>query len=94
MADSTSIKRLVMRLLLMVVVMFAFGFALVPLYDVMCKAFGINGKTAGQYEGAQVVDTFYVKDMFGLKLHSAAKRDGLEKKLRAAIADGAKRAEA
>ena len=40
MADSTSIKRLVMRLLLMVVVMFAFGFALVPLYDVMCKAFG------------------------------------------------------
>ena len=57
MADSTSIKRLVMRLLLMVVVMLAFGFALVPLYDVMCKAFGINGKTAGQYEGAQVVDT-------------------------------------
>jgi [protein-PII] uridylyltransferase len=44
--------------------------------------------------GAQVVDSFYVKDMFGLKLHSAAKRDALEKKLRAAIADGAKRAEA
>lgn len=57
MADSTSIKRLVIRLLLMVVVMFAFGFALVPIYDVMCKAFGINGKTAGQYEGEQVVDT-------------------------------------
>jgi [protein-PII] uridylyltransferase len=44
--------------------------------------------------GAQVVDSFYVKDMFGLKLHSEAKRDALEKKLRAAIADGAKRAEA
>ncbi|RJL05178.1 [protein-PII] uridylyltransferase [Paracoccus aestuarii] len=44
--------------------------------------------------GAQVVDSFYVKDMFGLKLHSHAKRDGLEKKLRAAIADGVKRAEA
>lgn len=44
--------------------------------------------------GAQVVDSFYVKDMFGLKLHSAAKRDALEKKLRAAMADGAKRAEA
>lgn len=56
MSESTSIKRLVMRLLLMVVVMFAFGFALVPIYDVMCKAFGINGKTAGQYEGEQVVD--------------------------------------
>ncbi|MGZ3216439.1 [protein-PII] uridylyltransferase [Paracoccus sp. T5] len=44
--------------------------------------------------GAQVVDSFYVKDMFGLKLHSPAKRDALEKKLRAAIADGVKRAEA
>ncbi|MBU3030424.1 [protein-PII] uridylyltransferase [Paracoccus sp. XHP0099] len=44
--------------------------------------------------GAQVVDSFYVKDMFGLKLHSEAKRNMLEKKLRQAIADGAKRAEA
>ena len=50
------LKRLVSRLLVMVVVMFAFGFALVPLYDVMCKAFGINGKTAGAYAGTQVVD--------------------------------------
>ena len=56
MSSSTPIKRLVLRLLLMVVVMFAFGFALVPIYDVMCRAFGINGKTAGQYEGEQVVD--------------------------------------
>ena len=51
-----SLKRLVLRLLLLTVVMFAFGFALVPLYDVMCRAFGINGKTAGQYEGSQVSD--------------------------------------
>ncbi|WP_419182371.1 [protein-PII] uridylyltransferase [Paracoccus saliphilus] len=43
--------------------------------------------------GAQVVDSFYVKDMFGLKLHSETKRLSLEKKLRSAIADGAKRAE-
>ncbi len=43
--------------------------------------------------GAQVVDSFYVKDMFGLKLHSASKRESLEKKLRQAIADGARRAE-
>jgi cytochrome c oxidase assembly protein subunit 11 len=53
MADSISMK-LVTRLLGVVVAMFAFGFALVPIYDVMCKAFGINGKTAGQYEGEQV----------------------------------------
>ena len=42
--------------------------------------------------GEQVVDTFYVKDMFGLKLHSRVKRDLIEKKLRLAIADGAERA--
>lgn len=43
--------------------------------------------------GAQVVDTFYVKDMFGLKLHQQAKREALEKKLRQAIKDGTERAE-
>lgn len=50
------LKPLITRLLLVVVVMFAFGFALVPLYDVMCKAFGINGKTGGAYSGAQMID--------------------------------------
>ena len=44
--------------------------------------------------GVQVVDTFYVKDMFGLKLHSRAKQEALEKKLRAAIAAGSERARA
>ncbi len=43
--------------------------------------------------GAQVVDTFYVKDMFGLKLHTKSKQDALEKKLRQAIAEGAERAQ-
>ncbi|MBV7394857.1 [protein-PII] uridylyltransferase [Mameliella alba] len=42
--------------------------------------------------GEQVVDSFYVKDMFGLKLHSKVKRDLIEKKLRAAIEEGAERA--
>ena len=42
--------------------------------------------------GAQVVDTFYVKDMFGLKLHARARQDALERKLRQAIDDGAARA--
>lgn len=44
--------------------------------------------------GAQVVDSFYVKDMFGLKLHTKAKRDSLERKLRQAITEGAERARA
>ena len=56
MSNVHSIKGLVARLLLIVVVMFAFGFALVPLYEVMCRAFGINGKTGGQYQGSQVID--------------------------------------
>nr|WP_245972448.1 [protein-PII] uridylyltransferase [Rhodovulum robiginosum] len=42
--------------------------------------------------GAQVVDSFYVKDMFGLKLYSRARREALEKKLRAAIERGDDRA--
>ena len=42
--------------------------------------------------GAQVIDTFYVKDMFGLKLHAKHRQDALEKKLREAIARVAERA--
>ncbi|WP_281825059.1 [protein-PII] uridylyltransferase [Jannaschia rubra] len=42
--------------------------------------------------GEQVVDSFYVKDLFGLKLMSKAKQDALEKKLRAAITRAAERA--
>jgi predicted amino acid-binding ACT domain protein len=36
--------------------------------------------------GAQVVDVFYVKDMFGLKLHTRSRQQSLERKLRDAIA--------
>ncbi|MCH2163208.1 MAG: [protein-PII] uridylyltransferase [Marinovum sp.] len=43
--------------------------------------------------GEQVVDTFYVKDMFGLKLHDGRKQNSLDAKLRAAITEGAQRAE-
>jgi [protein-PII] uridylyltransferase len=43
--------------------------------------------------GAQVVDSFYVKDMFGLKLHAKSKQEALERKLRQAIAEGAERAQ-
>ncbi len=44
--------------------------------------------------GAQVVDTFYVKDMFGLKLHVKSKQEALERKLRQAITEGVERARA
>ena len=42
--------------------------------------------------GAQAVDTFYVKDMFGLRIHSRAKQTVIERKLREAIEAGAERA--
>ena len=42
--------------------------------------------------GEQVVDAFYVQEMFGLKLHAANKQKTLEKKLREAIEKGAERA--
>lgn len=42
--------------------------------------------------GEQVVDTFYVKDMFGLKYYSESKQKSLERKLREAIERGAERA--
>lgn len=41
-------NRLVTHLLLVVVAMFGFGFALVPLYDVFCEVTGLNGKTSGE----------------------------------------------
>ncbi|MFV0493295.1 MAG: [protein-PII] uridylyltransferase [Pseudorhodobacter sp.] len=43
--------------------------------------------------GAQVVDSFYVKDMFGLKLQTSGKQEALERKLRQAITEGAERAQ-
>lgn len=39
-------------LLAIVVLMFGFGFMLVPLYDVFCEITGLNGKTQGPYQGA------------------------------------------
>ena len=61
-----SLKKLVTRLLLVVAAMFVFGFALVPIYDVMCKALGINGKTGGQYadQGQQIDASRQVRVQF------------------------------
>jgi len=43
--------------------------------------------------GEQAVDSFYVKDMFGLKFHSESRTTALEKRLRDAIREGAERAD-
>lgn len=52
-------RRLALKLAVFTLAMFGFGYALSPMYDVMCKAFGINGKTGrtdAQTVAAQPVD--------------------------------------
>lgn len=46
--SETRNRKLTVKLLLAVCLMFGFGFALVPLYDIMCEQLGINGKTSNQ----------------------------------------------
>ena len=60
MATVSQNNKIVIRKLLFVVVgMFGFGFALVPLYDVFCDITGLNGKTSGRYvvEAPITIDT-------------------------------------
>ena len=46
--NDSSNARVISRLMFVVVGMFGFGFALVPLYDVFCEVTGLNGKTGEQ----------------------------------------------
>jgi cytochrome c oxidase assembly protein subunit 11 len=66
--NRTNNTRLVTRLVLTVVGMFGFGWALVPLYDVFCEWTGLNGKTGGPYayeaESAEVDTTRLVTVQF------------------------------
>ena len=66
--ETTSNSKVVTRLVLTVVGMFAFGWALIPLYDVFCEWTGLNGKTGGPYayeaEAAEVDTTRLVTVQF------------------------------
>ena len=44
-----------LRLVVVVVAMFGFGFALGPIYDALCKVTGINGKTSGMVADANAL---------------------------------------
>ena len=55
--DNKQNSKMVIKLVAIVLGMFGFGFALVPLYDVFCDITGINGKTndsAAVYESVVV----------------------------------------
>ena len=50
-------KKRLIKLIVAVPLMFAFGFALVPLYDVFCEVTGINGKVfQSEYSEELVTD--------------------------------------
>lgn len=68
-------NKMVIRLVVIVMGMFGFGFALVPLYDVFCDLTGINGKTdntAASYQMVEVDESrsitveFITKTMTGM----------------------------
>jgi [protein-PII] uridylyltransferase len=66
------------------------------LYDLARALAGANVYIANAViatYGEQVVDTFYVKDMFGLKYYSEGKQRSLERRLREAIIEGVERAD-
>ena len=68
-------RRLVKRLLLIAVAMFGFGFAMVPIYDVLCQVTGLNGKTGGRVaavESAAVDETRTVTVEFVASLNVGA----------------------
>ncbi|QVL46123.1 MAG: cytochrome c oxidase assembly protein [Methylophilaceae bacterium] len=78
----TSNKHLAVRLIMIVVAGLAFGFAIAPLYDVVCKAIGLNGRadtTATDNDDAMAIDEsrnvtviFTGTTMPGLDWHFAA----------------------
>lgn len=48
-------NKIVFKGVIISVAMFGFAFALVPLYNTFCEITGLNGKTSGQVEAAQVL---------------------------------------
>ena len=56
-------KKTLIKLIVAVPLMFAFGFALVPLYDVFCEVTGINGKVfQSEYSEELVTCLLYTSD--------------------------------
>lgn len=53
----TKSRKVILSLFLFVILMFFVGYALVPLYNVLCNVLGLNGKTSNlSYKNTQLVD--------------------------------------
>ncbi|MCV2885842.1 cytochrome c oxidase assembly protein [Aestuariibacter sp. AA17] len=63
MQNTPNHSKMVLKLVAIVIGMFGFGFALVPLYDVFCDITGINGKTsntASVYQSVEIDESRWV----------------------------------
>ena len=56
MVNNKKIKKTTLSLVFFTVLMFGFGYAMVPLYDVFCQITGINGKTQRVVENKTTED--------------------------------------
>lgn len=66
-------KTLIIKLVAIVLGMFGFGFALVPLYDVFCDLTGLNGKTsntAAVYESVDIDESRLVTVEFITRINT------------------------
>lgn len=50
-------KKVIFILIIVIIAMFFFGYAMVPLYNVLCNKLGINGKTGGATTISSTIDT-------------------------------------
>lgn len=81
-------KRVVRRMLVVVVAMFGFGFALAPLYEAFCTAFGINGRfidiEKGTYDSAKAAQQKLIdKERQVIVQFTASKNQNLQWEFRA-----------
>lgn len=67
-ARDASKRKLVLKLALVVVAMFGFGYAMVPLYNVFCDITGLNGKTKNVAVSATEADTVDTSRMITVEL--------------------------
>lgn len=66
------VKKTTLKLFLFAILMFGFGYAMVPLYDVFCDITGINGKTSRVVENknqSNVVSARWVKVKFDANIN-------------------------
>lgn len=49
-SEKKRLRMMLRNMMILVIFMFAFSYLLVPMYNVLCKQFGINGKTQGQVQ--------------------------------------------